>query len=220
MVGSAFAILSVYSDAAGFVSSFALLVIFALFKIIRIHSSAESRGAARGYFQLILVVGFLGTALLLWLLDYRKPPGHPALVFPYHWKFWSYFLNIVALGFGVDEISNTLGAFCLLIVLVPAVGVLLINKRNLRVGEWRTLALMLGVLGVLASIAAGRAGFGVEQAKDSRYFEVGMVLIPLSLVSWTFLLQEKKLLMGRVNCWLVDLLLPIILEQLEGVSTL
>jgi len=194
VVGSAFAVLSICSDAAGFVSSFALLIMFALFKIIHIHSSAESRRAARGYFQVILVVGFLGSALLLWLLDYRKPPYHPALVLPHEWKFWSHFLNLVALGFGVDGVSNTLGAFCMLIILVPVVGVILINKRNLRVGQWRTLALMLGVLGVLASIAAGRAGFGVEQAKDSRYFEVGMMLIPLSLVSWTFLLQEKKLL--------------------------
>jgi hypothetical protein len=142
----------------------------------------------------ILVVGFLGSALLLWLLDYRKPPYHPALALPHQWKFWSHFLNIVALGFGVDRVSNTLGAICILIVLAPVVGIILVNKRNLRVGQWRTLALMLGVLGVLASIAAGRAGFGVEQAKDSRYFEVGMLLIPLSLVSWSFLLQEKKLL--------------------------
>ncbi len=194
VVGSALAILSTCSDAAGFVSSFALLVTFALFKIIRIHSSAESRGDARSYFQLILVVGFLGTALLLWLLDYQKPPLHPALVLPYKWKFWSHFLNIVALGFGVKRVSNTAGVFCILIVLVPVVGVILTNKGNLRAGQWRTLALMLGVLGVMASVAAGRAGFGVEQAKDSRYFEVGMVLIPLSLVSWTFLLQEKKLL--------------------------
>ena len=192
VAGSAFAVLSTYSDAAGFVSSFVLVVVFALFKIIRIRSAAESRGAAQGYFQLILVVGFLGTALLLWLLDYRKPPYHPALVLPYKWKFWSHFLNLVALGFGVDGVSNTLGAFCILIVLVPVVGVIIINKHNLRVGQWRTLALMLGLLGVLASMAAGRAGFGVEQAKDSRYFEVAMVLIPLSLVSWTFLLQEKR----------------------------
>ncbi len=49
------------------------------------------------------------------------------------------------------------------------------------------------VLGaVLALVAAGRAAFGAAQAKSSRYAEFGMVLVPLSAVSWGRLLRRDR----------------------------
>jgi hypothetical protein len=69
--------------------------------------------------------------------------------------------------------------------------------------------LTLAVLGVLASVSIGRAGFGiVEQAKESRYFELAMALLPLSVFNWTFLLQARRTLMmaAVASLWIICLL--------------
>jgi hypothetical protein len=196
-IGSTAATLSTYSMAGGFVSSLVLVAMFALFKAIRIHSAPESR-KARSFAQLLFVLGFLGTATLLWLLNYQKPSYHPALVLPYQGKFWSFFLNIISLGFGIDMVSNVVGGFCLLLVIAPLLAVILINKGNLSGRQWRIFVSTVGVLAILASVSTGRAGSGIEQAKESRYFEFAMLLIPLSEVSWAFLLYSRKFLQAAV----------------------
>jgi hypothetical protein len=161
---------------------------------MRMYSSLESPLYRRSCFQLSFVLGFLGTTTLLWLVDYRRPLYHPPLTFPDAWRFWSHYVNVISLGFGIDEVSSIRGAFYIFIVLVPVLGVILIHKRSLPDGQWRSLTVTLGLLGVLGSVSAGRAGFGVEQAKDSRYFELSMLLVLLSVVNWASFLQERKYL--------------------------
>jgi hypothetical protein len=99
-----------------------------------------------------------------------------------------------------------LGAFYLLIVLLPIVGSISIYGRNLPIGLWRSITLTLAVLGVLASVSIGRAGFGiVEQSKASRYFELGMALLPSSVLNWTFLFQARRALMmaAIATLWII-----------------
>jgi hypothetical protein len=86
--------------------------------------------------------------------------------------------------------------------------VILINKGNLSGRQWRIFVSTVGVLAILASVSTGRAGSGIEQAKESRYFEFAMLLIPLSLVSWAFLLHGRKRLQAAViaGLWIFCLL--------------
>jgi hypothetical protein len=197
--------LSIYSMASGVVASFVLIVMVGLLKAIRIRLSRKSSRYAGSYVPALLIVAFLGIAILTWLADYQRPSYHPALVLPYELRFWGHFLNIVALGFGIDQVSNVLGIFCLLIVLAPLVGVVTIYGRNLPIGLWRNLTLTLAILAVLASASAGRAGFGTEQAKDSRNFELAMPLLPLAVVNWSIFLQKRKFLMiaAIASLWVV-----------------
>lgn len=197
VVGVAATILSTYSMAGGLVSSLVLLVMFGLFKATRIYS-VEPRKRARDYLQLMLVAGLGGATNVMWLINYRKPVYHPPLVLPHQGQFWRYFTNIVALGFGMDRLSLPWGLFCLFIVLAPLLGVLLSRRGGWPAGQWRAFVPTLGVLAVLASVTAGRTGFGIEQSKESRYFELGMSLIPLSLVGWAVFLQESKRLKAGV----------------------
>ena len=183
------AILCMYSMAAGVVSTMVLLAMFTLFKISKVHK--EKFFAYRNsLMRAISIWAILITAILFWLSDYSKPSYHPALVLPYRWEFWSHFLNIVALGFGIDQLSNILGAFYLLVVLLPMVGVVYRYGPNLPIGSWRSITLTLTVLAVLASVSVGRAALSIEQSKESRYFELAMPLLPLSVVNWTVFLQE------------------------------
>jgi hypothetical protein len=161
---------------------------------MRIQSSPDSRRFARRYAQPILVLGFLGTVTLLWFVGYQRPSYHPVPVLPLESRFWSFFVNLLAFGFGIDRVSNILGALYLCIVVIPIIAGVLINKRNLSIGQWRILALTLAILGVLASVSAGRAGFGIQQTKESRYFEFAMPLIPLSVLNWAFLFPKKQYL--------------------------
>ena len=197
-IGTGATILSVYSMAGGVISGLILLVMFGVFTVVRVRAPEVLKRA-------IFVLGFLGGAILFWLNGYSKPSYHPAFVLPNELKFWSYFLNNVALGFGIDQISNRLGVFYLLVVLLPIVGSISIYRRNLPVGLWRSITLTVAVLGVLASVSIGRAGFGIEHSKESRYFELSMPLLPLSVFNWSFLLQAKKTLMvaAATTLWII-----------------
>jgi hypothetical protein len=207
-IGTVAAILSTYSMAGGFVSSLVMLTMFGMFKASRINCSTQSSQCKRSYFHQICVFGILSTITLLWLVDYRKPLHHPVLTLPHEWQFWVHFLNLVAFGFGIDRVSTTLGAFFMCVVLAPMVGLILIHGRNLPTGSWRSFTLILAVLGVLASVSAGRAGFGIEQAKESRYFEFAMPLLPLSVVNWTLFLRRRKCFIAATvaSLWIICLL--------------
>jgi hypothetical protein len=208
VIGTVAAILSTYSMAGGFVSSLVLLVMFGVFKANQIHFSTQSSQSTRRYFQLIGVLGVLGTTTLLWLFDYRKPPHHPVLALPHEWQFWTHFLNLIALGFGIDQVSTTFGILFLLIVVVPVIGLILIHGRNLPIRLWRSFTLTVATLAVLGSVAAGRAEFGIEQAKAARYFEFAMTLLPLSVLNWTVFLQGRKFLRvaAVAGLWIICLL--------------
>jgi hypothetical protein len=204
-IGAGAAVLSMYSLAGGVVSGLVLLMMFGLLTAVRVRSCKDSERYAAYFFHAGVVLALMGGAAVFWLSAYSKPSYHPALVWPYELKFWSHFLNIVALGFGFDRMSNMLGVFCLLVVLLPMVGSISEYKWNLSIGLWRSLTLTLAVLGVLASVSLGRAGFGIEQAKESRNFELAMPLLPLSVVHWSVLLQKRKSLMvaAITGLWVV-----------------
>jgi hypothetical protein len=192
VAGCAACALSIYSLASGVVSAVVLVAGFALFKISRAFMSVGGAVRRRELLQLLLVAASVGAAVGLWFVGYRKPPQHPPLAWPWGPEFWDHFLNLLAYCFGVDGFSKAAGATCLLIVVVPLGALALKWRQDLTPARWAALSTTACMLAVLASIAAGRAGFGLWQSKSSRYAEFGMALIPLSAVSWGRLLRHDE----------------------------
>ena len=197
IIGCVLSVLSLYSFGSGVVSSSVVLLLFSLFKCIRAFSTPSREKRIREFLQAVVVLVIVGSAIARWLIGYSKPPYHPPLTFPNKWKFWDFFLNNVAFGFGIDRVSALLGAVCVLIVLVPIFGIL-IKKKDLTNGQWTTFAIVIGALAVFGSIALSRAGFGPSYAKSSRYAEFGMILIPLALLSWSWFLKDRERLRNSI----------------------
>jgi hypothetical protein len=127
----------------------------------------------------------VGIATLIWLWGYTRPSRMP-LSLPWTAGFWKHFLNTVSLGFGWDSLALLPGVFCLAIVLIPAVGVFLRNQN------WPCVTVVFGILASLALVSMGRGALGIEQAKSSRYAEIGMVLIPFTAVLWARFLSGRS----------------------------
>jgi hypothetical protein len=203
IAGCVCAILSIYSFAAGFVACLILLIVFGLFKGRRALSSGAGATRRKELTQLLMVVVVIGGALAVWTVYYQKPGYLPSPMPPYSWKFWQLLLNLVSFSFGIDRFSIVWGVICLLIILVPLLGIVWKSGWKLTTGEWATLACTLSLLAVHSSIAMGRA-FDLNFAKNQEYAEHGMPLIILSVMAWSFFLQKReKLRRGMlVGLWL------------------
>lgn len=186
------AVLSTYSAAGGFVTTIILLVAFSAFKGMRIYKAAGKTARRRELFQIILVVGIVGIALVAWIAGYTKPPKHPALASPATLSFWAFYLNLMSLGFGLRRLSSEWGAVCVLITLVPIFGEIWKRRRNLSSIKWMTYVAVLGLLVNMVSISLGRAGFGVGAAKAERYVELVTPFIILSVCNWAVFLRHRK----------------------------
>jgi general stress protein CsbA len=185
------AVLCTYSLAGGFVSTLFLLVAFCVFKVIRARRAIDKE-RRRELLQLISVVGIVGSALIIWIVGFVKPPNHPAIVYPYTVKFWLFFVNLVSLAFGFMRVSTIIGILCLLIVLAPICGEIWRHRRDVSKLRWAPYVAVFGIFANIASISAGRAGFGLEQAKTDRYFEFVMALVMLSVINWAVFLRDKR----------------------------
>jgi hypothetical protein len=189
--GSALAILSIYSFAAGFVACLILLIIFGFFKTqraVRMRTTLERR---KELMQLLLVAIIIGGALAVWTIDYHRAGNVPAATPPYSPRFWQLLLNLISFSFGIDRFSAVWGAVCLLIILAPLVGMVWRSGGRLAAGEWATLAASLSILAVHSAIAMGRA-FNFAFAKNQEYAEHGMPLILLSVMAWSFFLKDRN----------------------------
>lgn len=203
IIGSAALVLTIYSFAAGFISTSVLLIAFCLFKGLRLYS-AEQNERPRELMQMLLTVGLVGGGLFTWTIGFVKPPYHPPLTFPQTRIFWQVFLNLISWGFGIWRLSSGWGAFCLLIVLTPIVGQVWKNKGRLSGAQWAIFAIVLGILGNLAAISMGRAGFGIAASKAERYVELIMPLVPLSAINWALFLRghEKTSKIVLAGLWI------------------
>ncbi len=190
-LGSAMAILSIYSMSSGLISSFVCLFIFGLFKLLRARSASPPQDRKRELQQLLVVVGLVGMAMALWFVDYRAVATHPSLALPYTPLFWSYFANIIGLGFGLDGLAFLPNLFCLAIVLAPIAWMVWQRKGRLPNSSWAVYAAVACIVAALSVITMGRANFGPEQAKASRYSEIGMMLIPLTVLAYSIALQNR-----------------------------
>lgn len=171
-----FAICSTYAFAAGMF--FALVVLGVLgYRLVRDSKPSFSEILVKAL-PLVLMVGAMGA----WFIGYHKPPGHPPLTWPYEWGFWYFFSNLISLGFGFKTSSAIIALLSLGIV-----GVVLWRSLKEAFSFQRPYVSFaffasLAVLGAMASIALSRVGFGIGQAKTSRYAELGILLVPF--IGW------------------------------------
>jgi hypothetical protein len=185
------AILCIYSLAGGLVSILFVLFGYSLFKLLRSAKGGRDE-RRRELLQLAMVVGIVGSAMVLWIVGYTKPPRHPPIVYPHQIRFWLFFVNLVSLGFGYMKVHSSIGLVAFLIVVVPLAGMFRQNRNNHLKLNWAMAIAVLGIFANLASISAGRAGFGVETAKSSRYFEFVMPLVIISAVNWAIFLRDRR----------------------------
>ena len=196
LVASLSSILSIYSFAAGFVTSLVLLLAFWIFKALRIYQAKEKKERIREFLHLLLVTVLVGGALVVWISDFQKPPYHPPLTFPYRPAFWRIFLNLVSFCFGIDRVSITWGLICLAIILAPICGEVWKRRGSLTSAHWTAFAIVFAILADLAAISMGRAGFGIASSKVQEYAEHGMPLIILSVINWSLFFKDRKILRG------------------------
>jgi hypothetical protein len=191
-MGSAFLIFSMYSLSGGVVLSTIVLSYFLIAEIIQKRKSSNFK-------RVLLSATLTGSGLLLWFVNFSKPAHHPVSYFPWNFRFWDYFLNILSLGFGFDRSFSWLPGLFVLFVFFSALGIVFNNKRLREKSDiWFWFAFGSGVLAVLASISVGRAGFHLGQSKSSRYSEIGLMLIPTLAVLWNSIGFEYKRLSRAV----------------------
>lgn len=193
-IGVGASLISLYSLGSGLASVPIVLLSFCLFKIIRARAAGSGPDRAPEIRQLILVAGGIGIAMGLFFIGYSGVAKHPRLALPFELRFWRQLLNLVSFGFGVDLVSTRFGAICLLIVVAPIVWQVWQQRGKLSASQWTVYVTVIAILGTLASVASARAPFGVDWSKTSRYAEIGMPLIILSVLSWSWVLERKRLL--------------------------
>lgn len=196
LIGTAMAVLAMYSFAGGLVACLVLLAVFCLFKLMRAFSVADREARRRELIQLGLVLALKVGALALWFVDYHKVEYHPPLALPHTLLFWRYFLNMVSWGFGFEDIAARWGAVCLLIILVPVAGAIWKNwrrRQQLPSSAWAVFVVIFALLGALAAITMGRAGSNLllVEGKRSGFAEFGMMLIPFTVLAWSIFLRDR-----------------------------
>jgi peptidoglycan/LPS O-acetylase OafA/YrhL len=134
----------------------------------------------------------VGAALLFWLQGYHKPAYHPPVIFPYKPTFWSFFLNVVASGLGVQRISTAAGVICLLLVVLPICGIVWRKRSKMSVQEWVVVSTILALLANQCAVTMGRAGFGIGDSKNVEYTEIGVPLLLLLVAAWFLLLKNRR----------------------------
>ena len=187
--GAIFSVLSIYSFSSGVVESLVVLFGYSVFKLIRIRLESAKK---REILQLALVLLIICGAIGFYFVGYIKPEHHPAYTLPYQKLFWTYFLNLLSGGFGY-KVDNILpGCIIFFFVIIPLIAVIKQNGYKLSTGKWVIVISTLAILGSLVSITMGRAEFGKGHSKASRYSEITVMLIPLSVALWTFFLSERE----------------------------
>jgi len=194
--GVVMCVLAMYSFFAGLLAVCIVIVLFACFKVIRaVNSSGVQRKTE--YVQLLAVVTPVLVFVALYFVDYHRVSYHPKLAFPWEASFWRFFTDLVSWGFGFETHSVILGGVCLLLVLAPVVMEVWQKRLALASSSWAVYAFPLAMLGVLASIAMGRANFS-PSAKISRYADFAMMLAPFAAVAWAIVLKDRPKLKGYV----------------------
>jgi len=153
--------LAVFSLSSAAVSSICVLLCFLFF---RRNLSEFIKG--------IVAIGFFATAFVWYVLSRSGLLEGSERILPVHFPFWDFFFNLSSFGFGFEKYSYLLGIVCVLPIIF-----FLLKKRDSRL-----VTLAVFILSAIAVISVGRAGH--EQlniwSKGGRYFEIAMLLVPLS----------------------------------------
>jgi hypothetical protein len=185
-------ILAIYSFSAGPVFSLVYLGCVMIYVSGTFLNNHATKMAALT--SLSISSGSVGISLVFWFHGYAKPSLHPELVLPLNGKFWLFFLNLVGLGFGyTTSVAGSgwfMGAVCLVCVLLPAVLLLLDNRKRWQAGSWMAVTGIVAILALLAAITMGRAN--LEALSEPRYNEFAFMLIPFAALAWWLAVPPGK----------------------------
>jgi len=169
-------VVSIYSFASLVVGALGLGALY-LCEIIR-------SGRPRRWLQIGIFFLVIGITVVFWFQGYQRNPGHPGYVAPWSFGFIRYWMELIAMGFGFNDLSLSASLLCTGIV----VAALLAGAYALRKSDSSSratsmvLSLTVILLAMLAVVAFGRAGFPLSTAKSSRYVPLSIFLPLLSLV--------------------------------------
>ncbi|MBI4345539.1 MAG: hypothetical protein HY553_01705 [Elusimicrobia bacterium] len=127
-------------------------------------------------------------ACAAWLAGYRPNPDEPGAVGPSSWAYWAFLANLISWGFGMDQNSFALGAACASLAAWPIFRLVRLGRRP----GYGLAAALGGLVAVLAGCALGRAAFGVEYAKASRYATLASLLVPFMAAAWWIALEGRQ----------------------------
>jgi hypothetical protein len=187
LLGALSCVCATFSFSSGLICTLVVLIAFNIWQL------GPSHYKKRPWKTLLILNTIVIIGIALWAQSYIRPAGHPSLTLPITASFYNYFFNLISLGFGRTHILWIIGFFCTLWVLFPLVKLFLDPKTRWNSQTWTLITSVGGILATLGVIAMGRAGFGVSQSKSSRYAEIGVILIPLSLASWELLFAKQRL---------------------------
>lgn len=184
-------IVSMYTFSQGVINAIILWCFLGL------HLREQHRQSPLTARQKAVIAGSLlltASAAFSWFIGYGRPENHPRLTLPFEAGFWDFFLNLLSSGFGIGAVNWQIGLF-LLVVIVSPVCWMFSRRDRVRGGNfWLLTALLACLLAALAVIAASRASFGVEYAKNaSRYAEFTFLLVPLTALFWWLVLRHHRL---------------------------
>ncbi|MBI4423710.1 MAG: hypothetical protein HY554_08285 [Elusimicrobia bacterium] len=192
LAGTAFAFVAMLAHASGFAAIGTLWAGYCAFQALRARRgwAAGERAAA------LFPAAALGLGLAAWLYGYVPSPDQPAGTPPTDGRFWRFLLNLVSWGFGMDQVSVTLGLLCLLLALAPVLSELRRRGRaglaELPSGHAAVYTVLAALVVVLALAAYGRAAFGIGYAKASRYAVIAVLVVPFAAAAWQLRLAGSR----------------------------
>lgn len=180
-------VLAMFSFSAGLSGSVMVIGTFVIHRWFMIQGRAGF-DVRREIGLIIFVIATWAAAVAYYLTDYL-PTTHAPPVFPYQFRFWEHFSNLLALGFGYTWVDSRVAILCATLVLAPVIlCTVTICRRSTRQAfapeSYRLLSVYLVVLTALAAISIGRGGFDLINSKASRYAEFASLLIPCALTLW------------------------------------
>lgn len=190
VAGTLCAVLSIYSFSGGVLSTAAITGVYLVFGLFRMFRYPLVRRETAVHLFAVVTPVFVTTSF--WAIGFKKPPAHAEMAMPWTRPFWDFFANLVSSGWGIDQVDTSIGLGFFAVMTVPMIGLLCTEEKRFDARVWGLVAIFAAVLAFLASIAAGRAGFGdLGLSKSSRYTEIGGLLIPPTVLAWCLLLDGK-----------------------------
>ncbi len=175
-IGTFFCLGMVLSFSTGIGQALTLSSSSALFRFLRRERDPKSfKGAV-----LMLVAVLI--AVFVWLRGHEQIEYHPVPVGMFSRTFFEFLLNLIAYGFGVEIVGTFWGMGFLVVVFLPVI--VMLRRGKLREHDWGLIVGGITILAAAATISVGRAPFGPEAAKSSRYGEITIGLIPISVCLW------------------------------------
>jgi hypothetical protein len=207
-------LVSMYSFSAGLIAVWVSFLASAL--IIGFRGFCGGRAGSADSMRKYAALGaLLSISTALWASGSPSGRELPLCCYPWSLKFWAHYVQLIALGFGFDQVSVISGVLCFgsVVAVVIFAGWKIIRERKSPIepcfgASW---VLLLGLLAVLATISFGRAGpNGVEQAKSSRYMEF-TGFVPVLIGALLYRLEEIRVGPLRlVPAWLAIALLAVV----------